>query len=101
MSVDPNNSSNLFSWFAKNHVAANLLMATLIIGGLVTALTMTVEIFPEVDPRTITVTVPYPGSTPDEVEESINRRIEEAITGIEGVGKSAFRSSRRCWYSYR
>ncbi len=87
MDTNQNDSSNLFSWFAKNHVAANLLMASLIIGGLVTALTMTVEIFPEVDPRTITVTVPYPGSTPDEVEESINRRIEEAITGIEGVQK--------------
>ena len=59
--VDTDNS--VFSWFARNHVAANLLMMTLLVGGLVTALTMTVEIFPEIDPRTITVTVPYPGST--------------------------------------
>lgn len=75
------------AWFAHNHVAANLLMAALMIGGLVTSLTMTIEIFPEIDPRTITVNVPYPGSTPDEVEESINRRIEEAISGIEGIKK--------------
>ena len=77
----------ILAWFAHNHVAANILMMLLMGGGLATALTMTVEIFPEVDPRTVTVTVPYPGSTPDEVEESINRRIEEAITGIEGIKK--------------
>ncbi len=87
MNTNQENSRNIFTWFARNHVAANLLMASLIIGGLVTALTMTVEIFPEIDPRTISVTVPYPGSTPDEVEESINRRVEEAVTGIEGVKK--------------
>ena len=29
--------------------------------------------------------VPYPGATPSEVEESITRRVEEAVLGIEGV----------------
>ncbi len=77
----------LFAWFVHNHVAANLLMISLLVSGFVLALTMRVEIFPEIDPRTVTVTVPYPGSTPDEVEESINRRVEEAITGIEGIKK--------------
>ena len=84
---DPDHPRGVFAWFARNHVAANLLMMSFLIGGLVTVLTMTVEIFPEIDPRVINVTVPYPGSTPDEVEESINRRIEEAVTGIEGVKK--------------
>ena len=80
-------SRGLFAWFADNHIAANLLMLMLILGGAVAILSSTVEIFPEIDPHTITITVPYPGSTPDEVEESINRRIEEAVTGIEGVDK--------------
>ena len=77
----------IFSWFAHNHVAANLLMVLLMVGGLTIALTMPIEIFPEVDPRTITVSVPYPGSTPDEVEESINRRVEEALSGLDGIKK--------------
>lgn len=85
--METNSTHGFLAWFAHNHVAANLLMAALMIGGLVTALTMTVEIFPEIDPRTITVNVPFPGSTPDEVEEIINRRIEEAITGIDGIKK--------------
>lgn len=87
MEIDQDNPRGLFAWFARNHVAANLLMMSLLVGGLVTALIMTVEIFPEIDPRVIVVSVPYPGSTPDEVEESINRRVEEAVTGIEGVKK--------------
>ncbi len=87
MTTPSNKQIGFFAWFASNHVAANLLMLLLMVGGLITALGMTVEIFPEIDPRTITVNVPYPGSTPDEVEESINRRIEEAITGIEGIKK--------------
>ncbi|MEM7053301.1 MAG: efflux RND transporter permease subunit, partial [Pseudomonadota bacterium] len=35
----------------------------------------------------ISVVVPYPGATPDEIEESITKRVEEAIIGIEGVDR--------------
>jgi multidrug efflux pump subunit AcrB len=77
----------LVAWFADNHVASNLLMMMLLLIGGLAIVNSTVEIFPDIDPHTITVTVPYPGSTPDEVEESINRRIEEAVTGIKGVKK--------------
>ncbi|MEE9412206.1 MAG: efflux RND transporter permease subunit [Methylococcales bacterium] len=79
--------TGLLAWFAANHIAANLLMLFLLLSGLLAAMSTTIEIFPEVDPHTITINVPYPGSTPDEVEEGINRRIEEAITGINGIEK--------------
>ena len=77
----------MLAWFAHNPIASNLLMVFFLLSGIITMLSTTVEIFPEVDPRTITINVPYPGSNPDEVEEIINRRIEEAITGIEGIKK--------------
>ncbi|MCH9699223.1 MAG: efflux RND transporter permease subunit [Gammaproteobacteria bacterium] len=86
-SKSDNKRAGLLAWFAENHVAANLLMLMLLLSGAITVFKSTVEIFPEIDPHTITVSVPYPGSTPEEVEESINRRIEEAVTGIEGVDK--------------
>ena len=78
-------SNGLIAWFAKNHVASNILMVLLVVGGLATLLSMRVEVFPQIDPGTIQVTVPYPGASPEEVEESINRRVEEAIAGIEGI----------------
>ncbi len=79
--------SGLISWFAGNHVAANILMVFLIVGGLFKATTMVRETFPAIDPKLIQVSVPYPGATPEDVESSITRRIEEAVIGIQGVDR--------------
>ncbi|BET69456.1 efflux RND transporter permease subunit [Opitutales bacterium ASA1] len=78
-------SRGVIAWFKDNHVAANILMVFLVIGGLVSALNMRTETFPTIDPRLITVSVAYPGATPYEVADSITSRIEEAVRGIEGV----------------
>jgi len=75
----------IISWFAKNHVAANLLMLFLILAGIVTGLTMKVEVFPEFSLDMITVTTVYPGASPSEVEEAIIRRIEERVAGLSGI----------------
>lgn len=79
------NPKGLLAWFAGNTVTANLIMVFLIVGGLIIASRMNTDTFPEIDPGTISVSVPYPGATPSEVEDAITRRIEEAVTGIEGV----------------
>ena len=77
----------IVAMFANNPVAANLLMAVLLIGGLVQAFGLSSQLFPTVDPRMVNVTVAYPGATPAEVEESITRRVEEALLGIDGVDR--------------
>ena len=75
----------LVGYFASNRVAANVLMLLLLGLGLYAASQLTKERFPEIDPRTITVTVPYLGAAPAEVEEDVNRRVEESLEGIVGV----------------
>ena len=75
------------SWFAHNHVAANLLMVLIVGGGLVTIPAITQEVFPEIRTDTITVSVIYPGSAPDEVEDGICIRIEEEVQSIEDVDR--------------
>ncbi len=75
----------LLRWFASNHVAANCLMLLIIGGGVVALMETPVEVFPEVDPDLITITVPYPGASPEEVEQGILLRIEDRISGIDGV----------------
>ncbi|NVJ70412.1 MAG: efflux RND transporter permease subunit, partial [Alphaproteobacteria bacterium] len=75
----------LVARFLENPVMTNLLMVLLIVGGLMTAITMRSEVFPTVDVGTISVNVAYPGATPLEVEDSITRRIEEAVLGVNGV----------------
>ena len=75
----------LIAYFAGNPVAANLLMLFLIIGGVVSGYQIAVQSYPALDLRTVTVTVASPGSSPKEVEEDINRRIEERVIGLTGV----------------
>jgi multidrug efflux pump subunit AcrB len=73
------------AWFARNGVAANLLMALIIVGGLLSMRSVKVEVFPEFDLGLITVTVPYLGAAPEEVEEAVCVRIEEAVQGLDGI----------------
>jgi len=73
------------SWFAENHVAANLLMIFLILAGIFTMMTIKLEVFPETSLDRISVTTEYPGASPAEVEEAIIRRIEEKIAGLAGI----------------
>jgi len=75
----------LVAWFASNSVAANLLMAALLVGGVLMMSRTNAEILPQIDPRAISINVGYPGATPEEVEDSIIRRIEDAVVGLEGV----------------
>jgi multidrug efflux pump subunit AcrB len=73
------------SWMARNHVAANLLMAIFILGGLIMGFQVKQEVFPEIDLDWISTTVVYPGASPDEVEEGIILQVEEAIGSVDGI----------------
>ncbi|MHC5164847.1 MAG: efflux RND transporter permease subunit, partial [Planctomycetota bacterium] len=75
----------VLAWFAQNHVAANLLMLLIIVGGIISLSTNTVEMFPQMSVDMITVTVPYLGATPAEAEEGVCLRVEEAVAGLDGV----------------
>lgn len=77
--------NRIVSWFTGNHVAANLLMAFIMLGGIITGIFIKVEVFPEITLDTISITVEYEGATPEEVEEGVIRPIEEAISGLAGI----------------
>ena len=72
-------------WFARNSVAANLTMFLIIVGGFSAISTIRMEVFPEFDLDTVTVEVNYLGAAPEEVEQAVCLRIEEAIEGIDGI----------------
>lgn len=73
------------AWMARNSVAANLLMLSLLVGGLFTASHVKQEVFPDFELDLVNVTVPYPGASPSEVERGIILAIEEAIRGLDGI----------------
>lgn len=77
----------IIAWFARNSVAANLLMFCLLIGGLVSVFTIKKEIFPRMDLKLISIQAVYPGAAPQEVEEGLTIKIEEAIQNVDGIKK--------------
>ena len=75
----------MIDWFARNSVAANLMMAFILVSGALATTNVREESFPEIELDRINVEVPYLGAAPEEVEEAVNVRIEEAIQGIDGI----------------
>ncbi len=73
------------AWMANNAVAANLLMVVILIGGALGVSRIKQETFPAFDLDLVRVTVPYPGASPDEVEQGIILAVEEAVRGVDGV----------------
>ena len=73
------------AWMARNGVTPNLLMLVLLCGGFYTATRIKQEVFPDFELDIVSVSVPYPGSSPEEVERGIILVIEEAIRGVDGV----------------
>jgi len=83
----------MIAWFARNHVAANLLMFTILFAGLISLATkISLEIFPAYEPDRITVSVALPGATPQDVEQGVAIRIEEAVQDLDGIKKISSRS---------
>lgn len=77
--------SGAIAWFARNHVAANLLMALMVIGGLVSLPRIQQKTFPDIDIDVISIAVTYLGAAPEEVEQGVCVRIEEEINGLNGI----------------
>lgn len=75
----------MISWFAKNDVAANLLMLLIFALGIAALLRLPLEVFPEFESDIVQITVPFPGATPAEVESGIVLRIEDAIQDLRGI----------------
>ena len=73
------------SWMTRNPVAANIIMLILVLGGLIQAFNVKQEFLPSAELDIISVSVPYPGASPEEVEQSIVLAVEEAVRGLDGV----------------
>ncbi|QDU49701.1 efflux RND transporter permease subunit [Gimesia panareensis] len=78
---------SVIKWAINNSPAMNTLMVTVLGVGLVSLMFMRREVFPEFELEIILVAVPYPGASPDEVEEGICQKMEEAVRAIDGIKK--------------
>lgn len=84
----------MIAWFTRNHVAANLLMISILFGGLFSMTSLIpLEVFPSIDPERISVNLSLRGATPEDVEQGVTIRIEEAVQDLEGIEKISSRSA--------
>ena len=77
----------IIAWFAANHVAANLLMCLIVVAGVISAFSVRKQTTPDFVQNNIDITVPYLGAAPQEVEEGVVVKIEEAIQDVRGITK--------------
>jgi len=73
------------SWMAGRSVTANLLMLVLLIGGLVMGQNISKDVFPDFELDLVSISLIYPGASPEEVERGTILAVEEAIQDIEGI----------------
>ena len=83
----------IIGWFVRNHVAANLMMFAIIGLGLYSGLNLRQQTTPDFDLNYVSVRVPYLGAAPEEVEEGVVIKIEEAIQDTKGIKKIKSTSS--------
>jgi len=91
-SIDTN--TGIIAWFARNTIAANLLMVFILVGGFLTIQTINKQMFPQIKINWISFNAPYPGAAPQEVEEGITIKIEEALETVQGLKRVITYSNR-------
>ena len=85
--MEKNNNEGIIGWFVRNPVAANLLMFAIIGLGLYSGINLRKQTTPDFDINYVSVRVPYLGAAPEEVEEGVVIKIEEAIQDTKGILK--------------
>ncbi len=69
----------------RRPVTTVMLFLALTLIGLISTRLLPLEQFPDIAFPGMMVTIPYPGSTPEEVEELITRPVEEALSTLAGI----------------
>ncbi|HEY6545847.1 MAG TPA: efflux RND transporter permease subunit [Dokdonella sp.] len=69
----------------KRPVTAIMFFVSMVVIGLIAAFKLPLEQFPAIDAPFLFVQIPYPGSTPGEIERTITRPVEEALATLPGI----------------
>lgn len=80
-------------FFIERPIWANAILMLTVIFGLISLINMSSSFFPELQPTRITVSVFYPGASPEEMEEGVTIKVEESLKGISGIEETYSTSS--------
>lgn len=76
---------NFSAYSIKNPLIAILIFTLMTVGGILGFRAMKIQQFPDIDVPAVIVTVSYTGASPAQLETDVAKKIENQITGIEGV----------------
>ncbi|MCB1692451.1 MAG: efflux RND transporter permease subunit [Pseudomonadales bacterium] len=76
---------SVIAWWARNPVAANLLMLGIFLAGFLGFTSMEREAFPVFKPSQVSIDITWPGAAPQEVEEQVIVRVEQALKNLDKV----------------
>ncbi len=75
----------IIEYFIRYHVAVNVIVLMFLVFGVFGALSLKSSFFPLVDSQNISISITYPGASPQEIEEGIVLKIEDNLKGLDGV----------------
>lgn len=74
--------------FAINRpITTLMLVLSLVVFGMISFRSMPVALFPNIDFPIVTIQTAYPGADPESVESKVTDKIEEAVSGVDGIDK--------------
>lgn len=76
---------NISGISVKRPTLVVVIFSILVLLGLVGYKTLTYELLPKITAPVITITTIYPGAGPNEVETSVSKKIEEAVSDLENL----------------
>ncbi|GAC15490.1 efflux RND transporter permease subunit [Aliiglaciecola lipolytica] len=94
MMTNETKQTGLIAYFANNSVAANLLMIFIAVMGAVSYTSLPRQMFPSLEINYITIQANYPGASPQEIEEGILIKIDEALKDVTEIKRSISRAFR-------
>ncbi|WP_430453587.1 efflux RND transporter permease subunit [Rhodopirellula europaea] len=75
----------LIAWSVKNWQAMNVVMVGVLLLGAFSLSQLRRDFWPDFELYVLSISVEYPGASPDEIEEGILEKIEEAVRTVDGV----------------
>lgn len=84
---------DLIGYFTRHRTIANLLLVVMIVAGLISAMNMRAQYFPDVVVNEVSVTVPWEGAGAEDVDRAIVQVLEPALLTVDGVAAISSRAS--------
>ena len=76
---------SIWEFFLDHYRFTMVIIATIVVLGIFAAFSLPKEANPEIDFPVVVISTPFPGASPQEVEELVTNRIEDKIINLEDV----------------